>query len=269
MFVDPRAVGNPSNNQRSEQYVQNPDFAAFIAEELVPAIDAGYRTQPDRDHRVILGTSLGGLFSAYLGLLHPDVFNRLAIQSPAFWVSESPDWWTGPSVYAMMADAPDGTFMIHMSTGTINDTENGARQMRDVIESHDHVLTYREVPEGHSWGNWRALLDEMLMALLPGPAILPNEPTTPSTETGLRLDSAPNPARGTTRLRFTLPEAAEVSLACFDVRGRLSQILLDGERLPAGDFYQPLTGPRAAGTYACRLQTTHGTVTRLVTLMAN
>ncbi|NNF57029.1 MAG: hypothetical protein HKN04_02200, partial [Rhodothermaceae bacterium] len=156
VFVDPRAVGNPSNNQRSEQYVQNPDFAAFIAEELVPAIDAAYRTQPDRDHRAILGTSLGGLFSAYLGLLYPDVFNRLAIQSPAFWVSESPDWWTGPSIYAMMADAPDGEFVIHMSTGTINDTEDGARQMRDVMEENGHALTYREVPEGHSWGNWRA-----------------------------------------------------------------------------------------------------------------
>ncbi|NNF59036.1 MAG: hypothetical protein HKN04_12450, partial [Rhodothermaceae bacterium] len=101
---------------------------------------------------------------------------------------------------------------------------------------------------------------------LPGPAILPTEPAAPSTETGLRLDSAPNPTRGEARLRFTLPEATEVSLACYDVRGRLNEILLNGERLPAGDFDRPLTGSRAAGTYACRLQTAQGSVTRLVTV---
>ena len=38
---------------------------------LDAAIDAAYRTRADRDSRVILGTSLGGLFSAYLGTQQP------------------------------------------------------------------------------------------------------------------------------------------------------------------------------------------------------
>ena len=170
VFVDPREVGHPSNNQRQAQYVHNPAFADFIADELVSAIDAAYRTRPDARHRVILGTSLGGLFAAYLGALHPETFQRLAIQSPAFWVSENAEWWSGPSIYDLVADAPDGLFTVYLSTGTIGDTRTEARRMRDILEEHGHTVTYREVPEGHSWGNWRALLDEMLVALLPGPA---------------------------------------------------------------------------------------------------
>ena len=60
VFVDPRWAGQ---NRRQQQYVQNPGFAAFVAEELVPTIDAAYRTRPDRESRVILGTSLGGVFA--------------------------------------------------------------------------------------------------------------------------------------------------------------------------------------------------------------
>jgi enterochelin esterase family protein len=169
VFIDPRSVAT-GQNQREDQYVQNPAFAHFVARELAPAVDAAYRTRTDRDGRVILGTSIGGVFALYLGLLHPNEFGRLAIQSPAFWVTESPDWWTGPSLYQMVAAAPASQFEVYMSAGTINDTATEARRMRDIMLSRSHGLTYREVPEGHSWGNWRALIDEMMIALVPGPA---------------------------------------------------------------------------------------------------
>ena len=210
VFIDPRVGGQ---NLRSEQYVQNPDFAAFVARELVPVIDAAYPTRPERGARVILGTSLGGLFSAYLGLEHPDVFGRLAIQSPAFWVSESNDW-SGPSIYERMADSPS-FFRVAMQTGTIRDTEDGARRMRTVMNAGGTDLTYAEVPEGHSWGNWRATLDLLLEALLPPGAVV-NEP---EPDAALRLSATPNPTRGD----FTLQvEGARdsVRLACIDTLGR-------------------------------------------------
>ncbi len=245
VFIDPRRGGT---NYRQEQYVQNPGFAAFVAEELVPAVDAVYRTAPDREHRVILGTSLGGVFASYLGLLHPDVFGRLAIQSPAYWVTENPSYWTGPSLYTLVAAAPAGRFTVAMTTGTIRDTETEARRMRTIYEAGGHPIVYREVPEGHSWGNWRALYDEMLPSLLP-PDPLADAPG--PTETGLRLDARPNPTGGVTEIAFETPAAGDATLACFDTLGRQVAVLHDGP-LAAGRHARTFRAP-SAGTFTCHL----------------
>ncbi len=263
VFVDPRVDGQ---NRRAEQYVQNPAFAAFVAEELVPAIDEAYRTRPDREGRVILGTSLGGLFSAYLGLLHPETFGRLAAQSPAFWVSEG-SGWSGPSVYEMMADAEPGLFQVYLSTGTVNDTEAGARRMRDVLEQGAHALTYREVPEGHSWGNWRALLDEVLTALVPGPAV-GVEDEAQGALPPLRLTPYPNPAHGRVTFEFALAAPASVRLSCYDAGGRLRARLVE-DRRAAGEHAVTVDARRlgAAGAYLCRLTAGEHAVTRTVSLL--
>lgn len=49
-------------------------YLRFIVEELKPAIDATYRTQPARDDTMVMGASLGGLISAYAMSEYPDVF---------------------------------------------------------------------------------------------------------------------------------------------------------------------------------------------------
>ena len=53
-----------------------------------------------------------------------------------------------------------------MSTGVINDTESVARGMQKIMMEKGFNLMYQEVNEGHSWGNWKALLDDMLIFLL-------------------------------------------------------------------------------------------------------
>ncbi|MEM6326433.1 MAG: alpha/beta hydrolase-fold protein [Bacteroidota bacterium] len=244
VFVDPRFSGT---NRRQEQYIQNQGFARFMAEDLVPAIDAAYRTRTDRDSRVILGTSLGGLFSAYLGLRHPDVFGRLAIQSPAFWVSENPSAWTGPSIYQQVQASPD-TWQIHMTTGTIHDTEAGARRMRDVMTARGLDVTYREVPEGHSWGNWRALLDEAFRTLLPPRASTETEAVTPEVPV-LRLGVFPNPARAFVTFEVD-GSPLPVRVACVDSLGREVLAVTTAARGEA-HAVRVTTDGLAPGVYAC------------------
>ena len=241
VFIDPRLDGQ---NRRQAQYVQNQGFAAFVATELVPAIDAQYRTRADRDGRVILGTSLGGLFAAYLGVRHPETFGRLAIQSPAFWAGANPHWWTGPSIYDTV-QASGAEWTVHMTTGTINDTEDGARRMRGVMEARGLELTYREVPEGHSWGNWRALLPDALRTLLPARGATPTEP--PPGAAPRRFGIFPNPARA-----FATFEVAGVRaptrIVCTDSLGR--EALAVTARGEAHAVRVPLAA-LAPGVYAC------------------
>ncbi len=57
-------------------------FLAFIADELLPAVDRDYRTRP---YRILVGHSLGGLFAIYALTTRPEVFNGYLAISPSLW----------------------------------------------------------------------------------------------------------------------------------------------------------------------------------------
>ena len=62
------------------------DFARMLIDEIKPFVDAHYRTQPQREHTALLGSSLGGLFALQLAVSRPDVFGHVAAMSPStFW----------------------------------------------------------------------------------------------------------------------------------------------------------------------------------------
>lgn len=56
-----------------------------IAEVLVPAVDRELRTLPSREHRALLGSSMGGLFSFHAAWSRPDLFGAAICLSSSFW----------------------------------------------------------------------------------------------------------------------------------------------------------------------------------------
>jgi hypothetical protein len=63
----------------------------------------------------------------------------------------------------------------------------------------------------------------------------------------------PNPFNPSTTIRFDLPSAARVSLAVYDLTGRLVERLLD-RTFEAGSFTIPWTADVASGVYYYRLE---------------
>ncbi|MEE4257578.1 MAG: alpha/beta hydrolase-fold protein [Bacteroidales bacterium] len=63
-------------------------YLAFIVETLKPHVDTNYRTMPGREHTGIMGSSLGGLISAYGALKYQDVFGRSGPYSPSYWFTD-------------------------------------------------------------------------------------------------------------------------------------------------------------------------------------
>jgi len=53
-------------------------YHSYFCEEVVPWVDARYRTVADRDHRAILGKSSGGYAAMVTPMLRPDLFGALA-----------------------------------------------------------------------------------------------------------------------------------------------------------------------------------------------
>ena len=153
VFIDPREPGNATNNRRGEEYTANIKFANFVADELVSVIDENYRSDPNADSRAILGTSLGGWNSAFFGYQRNDVFHLIGIHSPAF----------DDEIINNYNNSELLPLKIYMSTGVIYDTQDRARSMKSILENKGYSFKYKEVNEGHSWGNWRALIDEPLI----------------------------------------------------------------------------------------------------------
>ncbi len=166
VFIDPRNPDNLSENRRMSELNMNPKYADFICKELIPTVELQYPVYKDREKRGILGTSMGGLNAAYLAISRPEFFSKVMIQSPAFGYNQA--------VFDLWQNTERQDLTIYMSSGVINDTEDAARQMRDIMLAKDYPLQYKEVNEGHSWGNWRALLDEALSLFPAEPSALPD-----------------------------------------------------------------------------------------------
>lgn len=154
VFVDPRDPVS-GTNRRTTELVNNRKFTYFLSTELYNEIKTNYSIVGTPDQTAILGTSLGGINSAYTGILCPDVFGLVAIQSPAFWYY--------PNILNMYANAEKASLKIYMDTGTIYDTQDYALQMKAIMDTKKYLLQYAEYSEGHSWGNWRARVDDILI----------------------------------------------------------------------------------------------------------
>lgn len=63
------------------------DYSEWVAHELVPYVDARYRTRPEAADRTVLGWSLGGLNAFNLGWQYPEVFGQVGAFSPSFWLA--------------------------------------------------------------------------------------------------------------------------------------------------------------------------------------
>jgi enterochelin esterase family protein len=163
VFIDPRQPGNPNMNRRINEYGMNPNFANFVAGELVPAIDSAYRTDDTADGRTILGTSMGGLNAAYFGAVKSNVFHKIAPQSPAYNQK--------PSIYSLYQNNDLQFLDIFQTNGTLGNDQLGANQMASVWTANGYDFSFVVANEGHSWGQWRGQLDDILTALIGPPLV--------------------------------------------------------------------------------------------------
>ena len=71
-------------DQAGQDLTGNARWAAFedmLVKEVIPDIDAAYRTIPDREHRAMAGLSMGGMQTLTIGLNRLDTFSHLGIFS--------------------------------------------------------------------------------------------------------------------------------------------------------------------------------------------
>lgn len=159
VFVDHREPVNRANNKRMDELAMNSKYLTFFSDYLVPMIESTYSVSNEPRERAILGTSMGGLTSAYFAFTKPGIFGMAGIQSPAFWYKTE--------IYKVCDNPENPPVKVYLTTGVINDAQDGARKMRDILEKNTCTYQYSETNQGHSWGNWRDTLDDILIYFFP------------------------------------------------------------------------------------------------------
>jgi len=70
-----RLAGTPSPVPGPSGWLQNhTSFEDVVVHDLIPIIDASYRTIPNREHRAMAGLSMGGMQTLFIALGHLDLF---------------------------------------------------------------------------------------------------------------------------------------------------------------------------------------------------
>ena len=113
---------------------------AFISQELVPWIDARYRTTP---YRILIGHSFGGLFVLNALGTHPDAFRAYISLSPSLW------WDDGryvSTIERQLAQANLNGRTLYMTTG-------GTELVNEMIEPAKALAGFldRTKPAGFTW----------------------------------------------------------------------------------------------------------------------
>lgn len=174
-------VGVASNEQRVDDYTPTagrmdgqtqggkaPAYARYLIEELKPAIDARYRTQPDAGHTAVGGSSLGGLVSLWLALHHGDTFGAALVVSPSLWWDDQFALRDAGKV-PLPAVALRSKLWLDMGTAEGEGNVKALRQLRQVLFNrgwHRGMLNYQEAEgAGHDEAAWAGRVPAMLLFL--------------------------------------------------------------------------------------------------------
>lgn len=144
-------------------------YARALVEEVVPAVDARYRTRASEQSRAILGRALSAFGAVYAATRHPGTFGKLGLQSI---------WWEPGSEEenrAMIPPAAERALTVYLDWGRYDlrapfegwDFVSGNRRFAEALREKGHTSAGGEAPAGYGWGSWRTRTDRMLQALFP------------------------------------------------------------------------------------------------------
>jgi enterochelin esterase family protein len=134
-----------------------------IRQDLIPFIDAEYRTRKDRAARAIAGLSKGAFQALWYGLDHPELFGGIGEFSGGV-VDE-----TGERQVARFSEKKLTLNPFWASIGDRDMNLPFARRLDQALTKNGLPHQFRVIPgAGHTWPFWRQELAELLPKLFPG-----------------------------------------------------------------------------------------------------
>ena len=130
------------------------DFSAFehaLIEDVIPFIDANFRTIADQPHRALAGLSMGGMQTHAIALAHLDTFSHIGI-------------FSGGSIATNeITDMPgfkQKVKLVFVSYGSRENGATGKANIADLKKAGVNGVFYESPNTAHEWQTWRRSLHE-------------------------------------------------------------------------------------------------------------
>lgn len=174
--IPPMIVALTSSPDRLTEYAADPRHAAYLADELVPALAGRYPLIDRPESRAVMGASFGAVASLSAAFLRPGFYGGLLLQSGSFAFSDIGKHGRGPAldpvarfVNTFREEPGHPSDKVFVSCGIYESLIYENRSLVPVLQAAQMELRYVEARDGHNWENWRDRLREGLSWLFPGP----------------------------------------------------------------------------------------------------
>lgn len=252
------AVFVPAVN-RTPEYAgpQIDTYTDFIVNTVMRRIDARFRTRTEPEARAVMGASNGGNISLYIAMKHPEVFGNVGAQSSNIIAPIFDRFETDP-LLPLRLYLDLGTYDIAMLIPMV-------RGFVPVLQAKGYDYQYQEFHEGHSWGNWRARIDDALVFFFSRLLSL-SPPALPAGQ-GLDLGPAwPNPANDQVTVPVHLAHATRLRVSMRDILGREVALLAD-QQVPSGAVVARYALPTLPpGPYFLHVSTSSGSAIQRIAI---
>ncbi len=131
-------------------------FDDVISNDLIPFIDANFRTLPDREHRALAGLSLGGSEAVSIGLNHLDQFAYIGAFSPAIEITDTANDYHGKLANA--ARINQQLRLLWIGIGSDDFLLEPVKKSHENLERAGIKHVWVESSGAHVWTVWRKYL---------------------------------------------------------------------------------------------------------------
>ena len=150
----------PPGNRPAGAMIDFPftEFDNIVSRDLIPFVDANFRTITDRDHRAIAGLSMGGAEAMRIGLNHLDRFAYIGLFSPAIGNLDPARSYDGK-----LSDAKAVNRQIRLlwiGIGKDDPLNPGVKASHENLEKAGIKHVWLESEGAHTWTVWRKYLAE-------------------------------------------------------------------------------------------------------------
>lgn len=132
-------------------------FTKTLLEDIIPMIDANYRTLADQQHRAMAGLSMGGMQTRVITLAHPEVFSHVGIFSGGSITTE--DLTNAPAFKEknkLVFVSYGSRELENPRPGSGNPKDNQDKLKEAGLNTHFYVSRQT----AHEWQSWRRSLHE-------------------------------------------------------------------------------------------------------------